>query len=174
MNKILDEREIDGINSFITDVVKIPFVEAVYLFPYSEEDGSVTCEVVTVYNQSLHYNKLLTGQEAVRDYRQEHLDLSDIVVDYNKLLGQCGFSFDINSSIDYNPLLLHKREFAAMSELVDGTILFDRFGNITRVKEEVEDKRLIHPAGNIVEIDNISRVIPSTDAISQLVKTKEA
>ena len=129
---VLSEEEIVSIKSFIQEVSNIPVVECIYLVPFlSEKSRTEKVDIITIWNESLYYNGLLTGEEKMRDTNNERMSLENIVQKYQQNSNEGRLSFTTDNDGNYSLSLMHRREWYAEMALASGTILFDRFGNKT-------------------------------------------
>lgn len=157
-NFTLSQAEICGINLFMSDVVTIPMVEAVYLIPFvSSKDGTSKCDVVTIYNSSLYYNGLLTGEERYRDTSDEKNTIDEVMDIYAAFLKNSRVSFRKETSSNYDLSMMHIRELMAERSLVSGNILFDRFGKIKENRDRAV--QLLSPFLDSMEVSNIEKVL---------------
>ena len=154
---ILTEKEIDTINSFINEVTLIPLVECIYVVPYIDnKTNKETCDIVTIYNESLYYNGKITGSETVRETKPEKELLKNTIEKYKNILTEEKFSLSIDDSWNYSICLMHRREVISETALISGTILFDRFDNKT--ENQNDSKNYLKPYPNIIEIENIDNI----------------
>lgn len=171
-NITLSDEEVSGINMFIADLYTIPVVEAVYLLPPTDSDGEKErCEVVALLNNSLYYNGLITGAETYRCTDKERTNLAETISEYNGLFKNGRLCFEKDSSSNYCVSMMHRREFVAMQELLNGTILFDRFGEVSKKREAILN--YLKPYSNKCSVSNISEVIADEEHIKELIKNKE-
>ena len=169
---ILSEKEIKCIKSFIKKASNINVVECIYLVPYfSTEKKEEKVDVVAIWNESLYYNGLITGEEKMRDTKSERASLKETVEEYQQKSNNSRLYFSTNDDENYSLALMHRREWFAEMELVDGTILFDRFGDKTDNRNRALNYFKQHK--NILEIENIDRLITMTKNNPTLKRTKQ-
>ena len=155
---VLTEEEIIAINSFIQKASNIPIVECIYILPFfSMESKKEEVDIITIWNDSLYYNGLLTGKDEMRDNRKELKRLKGIIQKYKQESNEGRLDYSIEDSGNYSLSLMHRREWRAEMSLASGTILFDRFGN----KTDNRDGALgyFQPLKNILEIENMDKLI---------------
>ena len=169
---VLSEEEIMSIESFMQEASNIPVVECIYLVPFfSEKSKKEKVDIITIWNESLYYNGLLTGEEKMRDANSERTSLENIVQKYQQTSKEGRLSFTTDDDWNYSLSLLHRREWYAEMALASGTILFDRFGNKTENRNSALD--YFQPQENILEIENIDKLIPATKESPTLKKTNK-
>ena len=174
MKKIsLDEETKNKINEYVKEVVDIPGVTGVYMTVYYDlirgEDVKYIL-ISTVIDHSVIYNEKLYGcnrsieedmEDAHRYYILKNAFIGDFApngIDLSLYKYYNFYSSLINSS-------LSRIEDRLRSDLVSSTILFDRFGDLEKVKEELSKD--IKPYENYFEVENMepvkSRIIPIED-----------
>lgn len=154
MKKItLTTFEVDSISLFIDDVVAIPCVEAIYLLACKRRIfGDTVIDVVTVYNNSLAYNNLLTNNEGFSlDFDKMYSELSCRQIPFSN----SRLNFISQNSNDFLPFILNAKEKIAKRDLARGTILFDRFGHIKKKQMEAKNELGISSDIKITNIDEI-------------------
>ena len=155
---VLSEEEIMSIESFMQEASNIPIVECIYILPFfSMESKKEEVDIITIWNDSLYYNGLLTGKDEMRDTRKEWKRLKGIIQKYKQESNEGRLDYSIEDSGNYSLSLMHRREWYAEMALASGTILFDRFGN----KTDNIDGALgyFQPLKNILEIENMDKLI---------------
>ena len=111
---ILSEEEIMCIASFIQEASNIPIVECIYLVPYfSEKDKKEKVDIITIWNESLYYNGLITGEAKMRDTKMERTSLQTIVQKYQKKSKDDKLSYTIDDDWNYSLALMERREWLA-------------------------------------------------------------
>ncbi len=169
---VLSEEEIMSIESFMQEASNIPVVECIYLVPFfSEKSKKEKVDIITIWNESLYYNGLLTGEEKMRDTKRERTSLENIVQKYQQKSNECRLSFTTDGDWNYSLSLMHRREWYAEMALASGTILFDRFGNKTDNRNSALG--YFQPQENILEIENIDKLITTTKESPTLKKTNK-
>ena len=169
---VLSEEEIMCITSFIQEASNIPIVECIYLVPYfSEKDKKEKVDIITILNESLYYNGLITGEEKMRDTKMERTSLQTIVQNYQKKSKDDKLSYTIDDDWNYSLALMDRSEWLAEMALTSGTILFDRFGN----KTDNRNRALCYfqPKENILIIKNIDKLFPENKHNPTLKKTNK-
>lgn len=132
----LSKEDLNRINEFLGAVKENKIVGSVYLIKYTE-DGIVKATVVSVYDQSLYY-KEQTGFEFNGSERQE----LELLVDAENSNENSNLNFSIADSGDHSITMMHKREILLMTDLVSGTILFDRIGTMRDKQIYLENENL--------------------------------
>ena len=169
---VLSEEEIMSIESFMQEASNIPVVECIYLVPFfSEESKKEKVDIITILNESLYYNGLLTGEKEMRDTKSERINFENIVQKYQKKSNEGRLSFIKDDDMNYCLSLMHPREWHAEMSLASGTILFDRFGNKTDNRNSALG--YFQPPENILEIENIDKLITTTKESPKLKKTNK-
>lgn len=155
----LTECETGGINLFVSEIITLPMVEAIYLLPYqSKVFGEFGVDIVTVYNNSLRYDHLLTGGDEKRETSYEFKRLQDDVSRYGAIFNGSRLRFFSQDYSDFLPFILTSRERIAKHELARGIILFDRFGNLQDKQVEAQREFGLPGTVRITNIDNIKEV----------------
>lgn len=167
---VLSEEEIMSIKSFMQEASNISVVECIYLIPFfSEKSEKEKVEIITLLNESLYYNGLLTGEEKMRDTKREIASLENILQKYQQKCNEGRLSFIKDDAGSYCLSLMNDEELYAEMALASGTILFDRFGEKTDNRNSVLG--CFQPQSNILEIENIYELI-TTKVNSSLKRTK--
>ncbi len=154
---LLTDTESEKIASFLKEASNIPVVECVFaisFFDYRNKKERI--EVVAIFNEEPEYNILLTG-EKYRDTLDEIDRLDEVAIDCNEY-GSSRLHFA--DSYDYfgftTPGSLG--EHLLKEHIINGTILFDRFGKVTEMKKELlENNHKVYT--NILSIENIDSVL---------------
>ncbi len=166
----LTECESDGINLFVSEIVALPMVEAIYLVPYRtkifEEYG---IDIVTIYNKSWKYDTLITGTEKKRDTDHEFENLQHDIEKYDAIFNGSRLKFFSQDFADYLPFVFSCRERIAKKSLAAGIILFDRFGNL---KEKQTEAQREFGIPSTVEITNIESIKPVSAPSLEYLKNK--
>lgn len=167
--KRLSKKEIDGINLFISNVIDIDIVEGIYIVPYRDvANNKQGARIITIFNESLDYSRKLTGsEERFNAFERDSLDWT--ILNYNGFFGT-DLTFYSNNASNYNLELFHHREKMSLKSLVSGTILFDRFGDVSKTKEQAST--LIEPFEETIKIRNMKAILP-TEVSSQYVKKSD-
>lgn len=155
---ILSLQEISLIRSFVQEMFNIPMVECVYLVSYLDDNTKQEkINVITIQNQSLYYNKKLTGKETMRNTMTEYNNLKMLLKKFQKRLENSRLSFILEDDSIYSLTLMHYREIVAEKSLVNGTILFDRFGDKEKNKQRASCMLPLY--SNRLQIENIEQII---------------
>ncbi len=165
---ILSEEEISIINSLLKEIKDIPLVEAVILAPSNLDISTekVPFSIEIIYNSSKKYDKLF-DTNTKRDINNEVESLQSLMDEYTKKLeGISNNKFVINcDSKDYYSLLMcNPTHVLFITLLVNSTILYDRFGDLTDIKETAEkydDIEIEYPI-----IENIDSITNANDKVS--------
>ena len=163
-NRKLNQKEVDAINLFVSNVTNIDIVEGIYLVPYVERTNKRGVRVITIYNTDSDYLLKLNGNNHTLtgiDYNSLHTT----IMNYNGFFqNTTGLSFFANSSENYRctTALTHSKKMS-MQSLVSGTILFDRFGDIEKAR--FKDLDYVQPFKESVLLKNIDQVLPKDEAI---------
>ena len=144
-----------------------------YLFStiFSEKVKKEKVDIIAIWNESLYYNGLLTGEEKMRNTKIERTSLEKIVQTHQQKSKEGRLSFTTDDDWNYSLSLMHRREWFAEMALASGTILFDRFGNKTDNRNSALG--YFQPQENILEIENIDRLITTTKENPTLKKTNK-
>lgn len=168
----LTECEVDGINLFMSELITLPVVEAVYLLPYKTKIfGKYGVDVVTVYNNSLKYDTLVTGTNEKRDSSSELESLQETISDYGKIFAEGRLRFFAEDAADFLPFIFKSREILAKRSLASGIILFDRFGDIEAKQHEAQTTVGLLP--NTVEISNLDSIKQGKELVSEYKKKND-
>ncbi len=172
MKKIyLTNQEVDTINLFMDDITTISMVEGVYMLPYyAKNSGQSGIYIVTVYNNSKDYNNMVSVDEAVCNSDEEYNKINENIKRLNTIYKDERISFSIQNAVDFSTKTINQREFLSRRLLASGTILFDRFGNITSDQEAA--RRLVGTINNVYEVDNIKSILPRREYYFQYSKRK--
>ena len=150
---VLNEDEIVKIKSFIEEISNIHCVECIFILPlYSFLNKRAQASVVALYNDD----------EELSDETLEEINKADrIAFEYD----DCDrLRFNTAYAKDYKYPINNVDELMAATRLYYSTILFDRFGNKTRIQENLLSNFNI-PSGiaeswnNVIAIDNIEELI---------------
>lgn len=155
----LTKHEIDGINLYLEEVVKIPMIEAVYLISFvSSKQGRDRIWLMTLYNNSLAYNEKITGEKIHRDITKDSDKLVSCNHRYNCLFAKRRLSFITEDTANYNLGMMSNQQLMAERSLVSGTILFDRFGDFEANRQKASE--VLEPFEDSCQIENISAIKP--------------
>lgn len=165
----LEQHEIDAINLFVDEVSKIDVVEGVYIAPYQPcFANEQKARIVTIFNRNSDYNLLLGTTRVSRNPYDEIGQLTKIEKRYVFLFLYKALSFRSENINNYSLPINDFREEVSVRSLVGGTILFDRFGNIARKKEEAS--RCLTPFDDVFEIANIGTIKSDNNSLIQYKK----
>lgn len=160
---ILNDEEILGIKSLLSEVVDIPLIECVYVKPViSKSNSESKVEIRVLITDNIEYNTLMQKLGVERDVKTEVKDFNTFSKKYNELFenitdGNC--KFKVEWSKYYVPWFTIFEEELADEELVNGTIIFDRFGNLTFIQEEVG--QILTKDSRLPLIENIDEITNS-------------
>ena len=156
---ILNDEEIEATLSLIEGVKDIPTIECIYSKVVVKDDRDPSVEIRVLLSDTIEYNELVKKDFAVRDKQAEAMAFSKL---YNKVAlifknnnNRCKIM--VENSRFYVPWFTIHEEEAADEELVNGTILYDRFGTMKDIVERVED--IISKDPKLPVIENIDRII---------------
>lgn len=165
----LEQHEIDAINLFVDEVSKIDVVEGVYIAPYQPcLANEQKARIVTIFNLNSDYNLLLGTTRVSRNPYDEIGQLTKIEKRYVFLFLYKSLLFRSENINNYSLPITDFKEEVSVRALVGGTILFDRFGNITRKKEEAS--RSLTPFDDAFKIDNIDSIKHYNNSLIQYKK----
>ena len=149
----LRENETKEIKSFIEEASKIPAVECIFLLEnYSYLERKEIIHVISIYNEGLEYNELLTGkkEERFNESVDEIYKLKSIIKEYNERNKKTSLEFMADDYRDYFISMMNYRQWQSERALANGEIVFDRFGIKTKNQEfariyfdEGKDNKLI-------------------------------
>lgn len=157
---ILNDEEISTIKSLLKEVVDIPLIECVYIKPVISNDKSeAKVEIRVLITDNIEYNTLIQKLGIERDVKTEVKDFNTFSKKYNELFenitdGNC--KLRVEWSKHYVPWFTIYEEELADEELVNGTIIFDRFGNLTFTQEEVG--QILTKDSRLPLIENIDEI----------------
>lgn len=164
---ILTEEEISIIKSYTEKVSNYPCVECVYILPlYSYLNKKAEACIVTLYSDDPSYNKLLIGTESHRcdaGEIEEEEDIDNITLEFNNNSGNRLCFFTVPAEYyKYPPNNFEER--AAVLKLYHSTILFDRFGNKSKIYNEIMSSFtipnwLVNSCNYYISIDNIEHLV---------------
>lgn len=165
----LSKSEILIIKSFVHEMTNILAVECVYLVPYLDNSAKLgKVEVIVIKNDSLSYKGKLTGKETMRDTKTESDTLKIIVKKFKEKFKNSRLTFSCDDASNYSLTLMHNRELISEKELASGIILFDRFGDMEKNKQQASS--MLECYSNILQIENIDQILNKKNQV--LKKTK--
>ena len=130
---ILTKKEMTMIGSFVKRASVIPYVECIYLLPlFKEVTNKKIVRVVAILNAEQYYNELLNDDVGyqVTDAKKELTEIINSYTDSGRL------EFYDAWSGNYKLPLRSLADINSMLSLVNGTVLFDRFGEKTASREQ--------------------------------------
>lgn len=164
-NRKLNQKEIDAINLFMSNVTDIDIVEGVYIVPYMDNTSRKQgVRIVTIYNTTPDYLQDLNGNNTELT-GIDYTNLHTTVANYNGFFqGTTSLSFFANDAKNYSTLgiLSHAKKLSLQS-LASGTILFDRFGDIEKTRFKAIDH--VKPFKEAVLLKNIDEILPKGEVI---------
>lgn len=166
---VLTEEEITKIKTFIEEISQIPCIECVYILPlYSYLNRRAEAGIIALYSDDPKYNFKLTGVEEQRcddGEIEEEFKADDIA--YNYSLSSDRLSFDTVTSdfFKYPPTKIE--ELQAIIRLYYSKILFDRFGDKTKMYDEILSNFTVpewmaESWDNVIPIENFDKLINNT------------
>ena len=165
----LEQHEIDTINLFVDEVSKIDVVEGVFIVPYQTcLANEQKARIVTIFNINNDYSLLLGNTRVSRNPYEEIGQLAKIEKRYILPFLYKSLLFRSENSNNYSLPITNFREEVSVRSLVGGTILFDRFGNLARKKEEAS--RSLTPFDDVFEIDNVDSIRSDNNSLIQYKK----
>ena len=165
---LLTNKEIQDINLLVEEASKVPAVEYIIIMAlYDSGYKREQIRVITGVNNEPHYNALLTGKEGRRDTFEEENKIDEIIDSLNgDYLGRLRFNDTVNYGDIKDPENIYNSETLRIN-LINGTILFDRFGEITAYR----DKALADPESfrykNILDIYNIDSILKGSNTLTR-------
>ena len=141
MNSIvLTDEEISAIKSLIKDVVDIPVIESIYVKPVIRKEREPKIDIRVLLTDDVEYNTLMKKLGVKRDVETEVRDFNQLSSKYCEIFentnnGRCNLVTEWSKL--YVPYFTIFEEEHADEELVNGTIVYDRFGHLTYTKEIV-------------------------------------
>lgn len=145
------EKEIDGINLFISKVVDIPSVEGVYLLPYLSRINDYKFSVIAVFDSNLATSN------------GDFINIEDNKKLLNNIFRDGRIRFTSQDIMEKPSPLTHNWYFFTEQALASGTILLDKSGNISAKKRHLEQRMGTFP--NIVAVSNIDSLTPNDIAL---------
>ena len=164
-NRKLNQKEIDAINLFMSNICDIAIVEGVYIVPYLDTfNRKQGVRVITIYNTESDYLRELNGNNQSLT-EVDYTNLNTTVTNYNGFFqNTTGLSFFANDRKNYRDSeeLSHAKKMSLQS-LVSGTILFDRFGDVEKTRFKAFNK--VKPFKEAVLLRNIDTILPKDKII---------
>ena len=165
---LLTNKEIQDINLLVEEASKVPAIEYIIIIAYYDSYYKrEQIRVITGVNNQPRYNALLTGKEGRRDTFEEEQKIGEIIYNLNRnYLGRLRF----NDTVDYGDIKDPENIYcsAALSiNLINGTILFDRFGEITAYRDEALADPETFRYKNILEIYNIDSILKGNNILTR-------
>ena len=138
---VLNEEEISTIKSLVEEVANIPVIECIYAKSVINNDNNESkVEIRVLLSDNVEYNTLIQKLGIERDVKKEVSELNALSKKYVELFGNItdgNCILKVEWSNYYVPWFTNIQEELADEELVNGTILYDRFGNLTYTKNIV-------------------------------------
>ena len=160
---ILKDEEIAAINSLLEEVDDVPLIECVYVRPIITGKGA-KAEIRVLITDDGEYNELIHEQGFERNVKDEIKVFNSLTAKYETLFnnivdGNC--ILEAEESENYAAWFTTYEEGLAGERLVNGTILYDRFGKFSFIQEKNEIGIDKNP--NLPSIENIDEIIDSED-----------
>ena len=155
-NIILTEEEISMIKCFINDAKNVSSVDGIYIEVYNAKNmNMIPIYVKVLINDSLSYKEELKKNGYIINKEDDEDKINYLVSKYLDYSSRIKFIFSITN--DYSPMLMTSAEERAEKSLVSGTILYDRFNNLSDNKNKVS--KYISAYENATQIENINELI---------------
>lgn len=145
-----DKLEKNVITMFLDEMKDIPLVEGVYIRAIEDGNYNISVDINVVINNSNYYfDKVGDFSRDIDSEAQLVLD----TIDYYNSFALDTINFSSSNALSF---IWNKTEIAAATDLVSGTILFDRFGRLTIKKQQFES--VLTPYFNSYEIGNTDSI----------------
>ena len=159
---ILNDEELSTIKSLIEEVDNIPLIECVYAKPVlSRDENESKVDIRVLITDNIEYNTSVKKLGIERDVKTEVEKFNTLTSKYGNLFENITNSkckLIVEWSKYYVPWFTIYEEELADQELVNGTILYDRFGNLTFTQESV---------GEVLKRDSRLPLIENIDVITK-------